>query len=193
MEKAKPEPLSDYEWTCLWAAQFYFLGRGTIAACMFPGDIVKNAYHRLSLSQKKALQQEITRYSDDVMRQDDATPEMKNWHEMQKRDLQPWLKLAVFLDPENHHTLTLTDDSQVDCFYFGNRWFPVADYLRNPSVDTYVPNENIKIEGNNAVPPRARGEFCCAPGKRDLSDLNTKELPLANTMMPSPIDSFWLS
>jgi hypothetical protein len=132
VRRKKHKPLSDVEWTLIWASLRYFVGRETIASATFPADIIQNYYARMSDAQKKMLARDIYEHFDRCGR-------IGN----EKIDQTVWLKFAAALDDTKHFQKTLSDGSRPVLFQIGERIYPLGEYLRSPHHEIYVPDENI--------------------------------------------------
>lgn len=126
--KTKDTPLSDIEWTTLWMACRYAYTRQTIASTTLPREIIMEYYYRMTEQQRRQLAEDITR-------------ELDTWGSQIENS---WKKFAVAMNSDNHYSVTAIDGSHHTCFRFNDRVFPLKSYLANPSVDTFIPEENIR-------------------------------------------------
>ncbi len=129
----KISKLSDFESIMLWSAARYFLGRQTIASACFPADVIENWHHRLHKTDKELLVRDITEH-------------FERHGSIGHREIdQPhWLKFASALDEDAHEDINLTDGSTCRVFRANGKVYPLEYYLRSPSIEIYVPEENIE-------------------------------------------------
>lgn len=132
VRRDKSAPLSDVEWTLIWASLRYFVGRETIASATYPADIISNYYARMSDGQKKMLVRDISEHFE-------RCGSIGN----EKIDQPVWLKFAAALDDTQHFQIKLSDGSTAKVFKTNERIYPLDEYLRQPHHEIYVPDEHI--------------------------------------------------
>lgn len=138
--KRNSSPLTDFEWTCLWGALRYFLGRMTIAAATFPESVIEEVYPRLTGEQRQKLAKEVYEYYKST-----ATTAIAS-ASLDAGDRLAWMKFARALDATSHQEYLLVDGTSVVCFKVDKRIYPLHLYLREPRFEHYVPAEHIKGE-----------------------------------------------
>jgi hypothetical protein len=129
----KSKKLSEIEWTTCWMAVRYAIGRGTITSVSLAGDVVRSYCKRLNDNQKKQLADEVDRYYNNYPGNQDKNDDTKRI----------WKKFAKYMIG-NYTDIKATDDSVHPCFEFCEVWYTVAAYEKNPSIDAFIPEENIK-------------------------------------------------
>lgn len=132
--------LSDFEWTCLWGALRYFLGRMTIAATTFPEAVIEEVYPRLTGEHRQQLAKEVYEYYKSQKATIGATASLD------AGDRRAWMKFARALDETSHQKYFLVDGTSCICFKVDGRIYPLDRYLRQPRFECYVPLEHIKEE-----------------------------------------------
>lgn len=134
-------PLTDIEWTTLWMAMRYAMGRETIAASTLPGEIAQVYYHRLTEQQRRQLVEEIDRHEEEYAR----------YHGESSRvfgdpviDAPHWRRFRAALDTERHQVLSLPSiEGSITAFECDGDFYSLHLYLRNPLAATTVRKEFV--------------------------------------------------
>lgn len=137
----RPVPLTDTEWTLIWMAMRYAMGRETIATSSLPGEIAQAHYHQLSELQRRQLVAEMDRHEEEHIR----------YHGNGERafgdpvmDAPQWKLFRAALDTEKHQVLSVPGvEGSITAFEYNGDFYPLHLYLRNPLVVTTIRKEFV--------------------------------------------------
>jgi len=148
--------LSHWDWTVLVAAWRYYEYRSTIASSMFPAEIIER-FFRGDYESESCLR--IARQFVEV----DHHNGEKDWTDQKfamSCDTTAWCKfyafLKAYLNGFHHIHLEgkdktgkkLNQDCEAFLCEYTKRWYPKDEYLINPHIEAFCPEEFIKtIDG----------------------------------------------
>jgi hypothetical protein len=133
-KKIEKTQLTDWEWTLVWSSMRYFMGRQTIAAAMWPSDLVKNYDKYLSQNQRDTIYRELNRYFE----------EYKQFgHPMVDSD--HWERLMCYMDKNNRYLVesqrtengSTTIETHI-CFKHKEAYSPIDSYAKSPYHNWYI-------------------------------------------------------
>jgi len=131
----KKEKLSEWEWTLIWSSMRYFMGRQTIASAMWPYDLIRNSYNRLSDAQIKMLQKDLEEHFKDFGKFGNK-----------EIDSPAWEKLMIFFSGKRFIVTAEGIDvkrQEIECLKHGDKYIPI-DSFTSSSIDQYVHEPYIK-------------------------------------------------
>lgn len=146
--------LTDWEWTTLVAAWRYYERRASIASATFPADIVERFW-----GSGRYADSALTQIARQFAETDHGADGERFWTEdrtIHDCDRTAWCKFYAFCKAhcDGFSTVVLdgtgTDGKHLHdeprCFHCEctDRWYPVADYIRNPRIERYCADEFIK-------------------------------------------------
>lgn len=152
--------LTQFEEDCIWMSYRYCIGRHTITSNMHAGHIAQNCYDRLSNERLEFMANDI-RDSINFKLGDSIEDYLKKNSNTSTSisDFLAWNDLASLFDKKNHKIIVVKNKetgeiSEVECFsswrilsYKTNEytriWRPVKEYLANPLIMLFIPDENI--------------------------------------------------
>ena len=145
MAAKKLKPLSDYEWTLIWASMRYFMGRQTIASAMFPADFIKNSYSKLSEDQRMMVYRDLKSHFDSF-----------NHFGNKDIDSPVWERLMGLMDDNNRYDVIAegngVERQTIECFKVGDTYYSVEKILAEPHRNWYVANELIiEVKSKNEL------------------------------------------
>ena len=156
--------LNDWEWTTLVGAWRYYENRGTIAASMFPDDIV-NRFFKGAYSEdvQRMIAHQFAETDHGIRGEEDWIPDERGFG---GGGGLPWLKFYRFCDGycKGFHKVFLRygkTEQEVEAFHvdYNDRWYPVQKYLEAPNFEQYCEPKYIKkIDGRPVVKAAAKAE-----------------------------------
>lgn len=131
----KNPPLTSIEWTTLWMALRYAMGRQTIASAMLPQEVVEAYFKRLTEPQKAMIARDLGEHFNEHGCFGD--PSIDN------RD---WLKLMRACHKDSHITVTGIDGNEYVVFECLGQFIPMHHYTIAPEAHRYMPLESMTPE-----------------------------------------------
>jgi len=134
MKNQRVEKISDFQYTLLWMAVRYAVGRRSITSLMLPDQIVRNWGGLLEEQQKRLIFRDII---------ESVVDEHRFIKEPSAEDIEDnsWLKFASWLDETNRYTIEAENEGKSEtseCFLFMGRYYPVK------GLDWWMAPEFIK-------------------------------------------------
>lgn len=131
----KKEKLSEWEWTLIWSSMRYFMNRQTIASAMWPYDLIRNSYDKLSKLQIEMLHKDLEEH-------------FKEFGEFGNKEIDSpaWEKLMIFFSGKRFIVIAEGDGiehQEIECIKYGDKYIPI-DSFTSSSIDQYVYEPYIK-------------------------------------------------
>ena len=127
----KTEQLTSFEWSMLCGAILYYHNRKTAASCMFPSEVIKDMYHRLTSEQKEAIVSQLR--------------DVGIFGHEEVDDIQ-WQRFRAALDEKSHYKVKMTYGVILTVFEASGGIYSLTEYLKHPFALPRIKHDDIQYK-----------------------------------------------
>ena len=145
--KREQKLFTDWDWTTLVAAWRYYEYGSTISSATFPAMIVERFFRGdYGMEVQRRIAHQFANVDHEHGWGNEPRSGEKEWERKDDCDRRPWTKFYAFCW---HFTRNWKVKRGVRCFHCDTtgRDYPVDEYIKNPHVECWMPDENDKKEG----------------------------------------------
>lgn len=121
--KQNTGPLSSVEWDTCWMAIRYAMNRESAASAALPEALLAAYYDRWTDGQKEMIVRDLWENLENLKQRNETD---KAYFGDKGIDHPIWMRFLLTLDKSKHVMLTLTDGSEVICFEYDGRYYPIT-------------------------------------------------------------------